>query len=74
MKWPPLIIPNAFAALTLEKTNQLAFAAIEHGLSEHEEGHCRRDSGVAYLASVGTVTVLWYQSLATPSPRRKINT
>jgi hypothetical protein len=49
----PLIVPNAFAALTLEKTNQLAFAAIEQGLSDTRKGTADGTAALRILRPLG---------------------
>jgi hypothetical protein len=49
----PLIVPNAFAALTLEKTNQVAFAAIEHGLSDTRKGTADGTAALRILRPLG---------------------
>jgi hypothetical protein len=49
----PLIVPNAFAALTLEKTDQLAFAAIEHGLSDTRKGTADGTAALRILRPLG---------------------
>jgi hypothetical protein len=67
----PLIIPHQLAASTLEQINNLALAAIEHGLNDTSKGAAGGASPLRILRLLGRRLFPVISHFTNPSPPKK---